>query len=176
MWTNNPNKMLGHAPSFDDPIGLLTACHDNIRRFCALSLKLDTHVSQKGVDQEAALAATNILRYFDTAAPLHHTDEEEDLFPSLLALNDPKLSQNLKQIEAEHAELAVLWGSVRPWLQAIADYATPVRPPSLITFAHDYPAHAAREETLLYPAAQLLPADTLAQLGRNMSKRRGVSL
>ncbi|MGQ5522151.1 hemerythrin domain-containing protein [Chitinimonas sp. PSY-7] len=176
MWITTSTKApISQAPSFDDPVGLLTACHDNVRRFCALSLKLDTHISQQGVDEEAATAASNILRYFDNAAPLHHADEEDDLFPSLRALDDPKLSADLKQIEAEHAELARLWSDVRPWMQAIADRAAPVRPASLAAFAHDYPAHAAREEALLYPAAQRLPADPLARIGRNMSQRRGVT-
>ncbi|SFZ73422.1 hemerythrin domain-containing protein [Chitinimonas taiwanensis] len=163
------------APGFDEPIALLTACHDKVRRFASLSLKLDEHLSRRGQDEEAAQAAANILRYFDMAAPLHHADEEDDLFPALRELDDPALNADLARIEAEHASLDVLWQAVRPWLQAIADHGVPLRPAELAAFARDYPAHAAREEALLYPAARQLSPTTLARIGQNMRARRGAT-
>lgn len=44
-------------------------------------------------DVQAQAAAAQILRYFNVAAPLHHQDEDEDLFPALLALHQPALSE-----------------------------------------------------------------------------------
>lgn len=163
------------APNFDDPIALLLACHEKVRRFAHLSLRLDAHLAAHGVDSEASTAAGNILRYFDVAAPLHHADEEDDLFPALRELGDPAVSKALDVLEAEHVELAALWRAVRPWLEAIAKQGSPVRPVALNDFATRYIAHANREEAAVYPAAQRLARTTLDQLGKHMSQRRRVS-
>ncbi|GLR14950.1 hypothetical protein GCM10007907_37400 [Chitinimonas prasina] len=160
------------APGFDDPIALLIACHDKVRRFAALSLRLDQHLQQKGQDSEAASAASNILRYFDVAAPLHHADEEEDLFPALRQLDDAGLNTAMAKLEAEHDELAALWRAVRPWLETVAQQGLPVRPVELDAFAQRYPAHAQREEDEIYPAAHQLSAQVLAQMGERMRARR----
>ncbi|MBI5921341.1 MAG: hemerythrin domain-containing protein [Betaproteobacteria bacterium] len=160
--------------SFEEPLALLTACHDKVRRFAGLSLMLDIHIAQKGNDEEAREAARSVLRYFDLAAPLHHADEEEDLFPALHALDDPKLKCSLDKLQAEHAELAVLWQAVRPWLEAIAQNGLPVRPIELDAFASRYPAHADREEAEVYGAASLLSATELSKIGTRMCQRRMV--
>lgn len=160
------------APSFDDPIALLLACHEKVRRFAHLSLRLDAHLTAHGVDSEASTAAGNILRYFDIAAPLHHADEENDLFPALRKLGDPALSKALDTLEAEHVKLAELWRAVRPWLESISQQGSPVRPATLTDFATRYIAHANQEEATVYPATQRLARATLDQLGRHMSQRR----
>jgi len=162
------------TPSFEEPLALLTACHDKVRHFAALSLRLDIHIAQKGNDEEAREAARSILRYFDMAAPLHHADEEEDLFPALYALGDPKLNRSLEELETEHAELAVLWQAVRRWLEAVAQNGLPVRPMELAEFAIRYPAHADREEAEVYGAASLLSSAELSKIGTRMCQRRGV--
>ena len=38
------------APDFETPLSLLTACHDKVRHFAALSLKLAAHVEATGCD------------------------------------------------------------------------------------------------------------------------------
>lgn len=164
----------GTTPSFEEPLALLTACHDKVRHFAALSLKLDIHLAQKGNDEEAREAARSILRYFDLAAPLHHADEEEDLFPALHALGDSKLNCSLDELEAEHVELAVLWQAVRRWLEAVAQNGLLARPIELDEFALRYPAHADREEAEVYGAASLLSATELSKIGVRMCQRRGV--
>lgn len=160
--------------SFEEPLALLTACHDKVRHFAALSLRLDIHLVQKGNDEEAREAARSVLRYFDFAAPLHHADEEEDLFPALYSLGDPKLKCSLDELEAEHAELAVLWQAVRRWLEGVAQNGLPVRPIELDEFALRYPAHADREEAEVYGAASLLSPTELSKIGARMCQRRGV--
>ena len=152
---------------------MLVACHDKVRRFANLCLRLDEHVGSKGADAEAQQAATSILRYFDVAAPLHHDDEELDLFPALRTLNDATLTANMAALEREHEELGAFWRVVRPWLAAVAQGELLARPPELSAFAISYPAHARREETEIYPAAVRLPPAKLAEIGAAMQQRRG---
>lgn len=159
-------------PSFEDPIEMLRACHDKVRHFAKLSLRLAEHVSQHGADQQAQDAAKAVIRYFDLAAPLHHADEDEDLYPALLALGDATLSAHIHRLTEEHTSLAGLWQAVRLWLQTIeAGQATPA-PAQLPEFAQNYPRHAQDEETLVYPHAQLLSENQLTSMGQSMTQRR----
>lgn len=166
------------AASFDEPIALLSACHDRVRHYAGLALKLAQYLPEHGADQQAREAASSILRYFDVAAPLHHQDEEEDLFPLLAERGDDMLKAlvGITMFE-QHVELAALWQQVRACLLAIAAGESSDFPLALATeFSQRYPAHALIEDEQIYPfAAQLLSEEELAELGRHMAARRGVS-
>jgi hypothetical protein len=71
------------APGFDDPLGMLCACHGRIARQLATLDRLQRHLPEHGCDVDARAAARGILRYFDTAALNHHADEEASVFPRL---------------------------------------------------------------------------------------------
>ena len=74
------------APSFDDPLGMLRACHGRIERQLVTLGRLVRHLPEHGAGcRRARRGARAILRYFDTAAPNHHADEEASVFPRLLA-------------------------------------------------------------------------------------------
>lgn len=160
------------APSIDDPIELLTACHDKVRRFAGLLPRLRDHLLDKGLDAPSQDAARAILRYFDVAAPLHHDDEEDDLFPALRKLQRPELDLTMDQLEAEHGELANLWHSLHPWLQATADGQPCDLPDTLDSFVQRYVAHAQREEDAVYPHATDLTADQISRISAAMVARR----
>ncbi len=167
-----------HAASFDEPVALLMACHDRVRHYANLVQKLAVHVRENGADEQARAAAVAIMRYFDVAAPLHHQDEDDDLFPLLFQYGDEELRKKIAAITAEHAELGVLWQQVRACLLAIAEGGGASLPEALAeTFAHRYPAHAGVEDEQIYPLAEkLLSADELAELGRRMAARRGAAM
>lgn len=148
------------------------ACHDKVRRFAGLTVKLRDHLARQGVDEQAREAAHSVLRYFNLAAPLHHDDEELDLFPALREMNEAKLNHSMAQLEAEHAELAGLWRSLGPWLEATASGSPHPAPPSVEDFARCYPAHAQREEDEVYPYASRLTADQIKQISAAMVARR----
>src|SRR5690606_14017621 len=160
------------APSVDDPIELLLACHDKIRRFASLTRKLRDHLAAlpagpSGVaapDAQAVEAARSILRYFEIAAPLHHADEEDDLYPALCALGQPPLAQAIGALNAEHGELDALWARLRPWLKAIAEGHPHAAPAEVDAFAERYTAHARGEEEAVYPAAAQLPAEQIKRI------------
>lgn len=164
------------APTVDDPIELLLACHDKIRRFTALTLKLRDHLAKCGpgtaIDAQAREAAQAILRYFNQAAPLHHDDEEQDLFPALKQLGQTTLTAHIARLAAKHTELTRLWQDVQHWLLATAAGEHYPAPDTLNEFAGHYDAHAQSEETNVYPgAAQLTPSQVL-QIAAAMVARR----
>jgi len=49
------------APGFDDPLGLLRACHERILGHCDTLERLESHLRQHGADQDAQEARQSIL-------------------------------------------------------------------------------------------------------------------
>lgn len=164
------------APGFDDPLGVLRACHRRIERQLATLGRLRRHLPEHHADRDARLAATAILRYFDTAAVHHHADEEASLFPRLLRAA-PDMAGLAAALEREHGELAAHWMRIRPLLSAIVAGSGAYLPARGVAALCDaYAAHIAREEGALLPrAAEALSADDLAAIGGEMAARRDVA-
>lgn len=163
------------APSFDDPLGMLSACHGRIERQLVTLAKLQRHLPEHGCDKDAQAAARAILRYFDQAAPNHHADEEASVFPRLLA-RAPTAHAVVERLLAEHETLAANWRRLRPLLASIA---AGERANLDARTVHDvqsaYDAHIDCEERELIPLArQALPPEEIAAIGREMAARRNV--
>jgi hemerythrin-like domain-containing protein len=166
---------------FDHPLEILTLCHEKVRRFALLTDKLQTHVAQHGADDAAAQAAQKVLRYFNIAAPLHHDDEDLDVYPALLALTEDRfqgaqktvLAAAIHRLQNEHTELARLWTDARQWLVQIEQKQSVTPPATLKQFIQAYPHHADCEEAEIYPFIELLEPHTLQVIGQRMAQRRG---
>lgn len=153
------------APGFDDPLGLLLACHERIIRYASLLAA----VAEGRADP--AISAPAIWRYFSTAGQHHHADEEEDLFPVL----EDKRPGITAALVADHRRLDALWqalqdGWARPEL-LVTSMSHPAR-----EFAALNLRHVALENAELLPLARVLmsPAE-LHKLGSAMAQRRGLS-
>lgn len=178
--------MLSHtqtAPDFDDPVGLLRACHGRVAHFAGLALRLAEHPLAERPSEAVQEAAGKVLRYFDQAAPLHHADEEEDLLPRLQRRlvgerRPPGLAALLAGLADEHGELQDRWQALRPFLVELHQ-GRPVATDAYREAAEAFHAaemdHVTRENNDLLPAAEahLTAADREA-LGRAMARRRGV--
>jgi hemerythrin-like domain-containing protein len=164
------------APNFDDPLGMLSACHGRIARQLATLERLRRHLPENGCDHDARIAARAILKYFDTAAPHHHADEEASVFPRLVQARPGSVEALVAGLAHDHEALAANWRKLRPLLAAIAAGQRANLPPKLVADVADaYAAHIAREERDLIPlAAQVFDAATIAAIGREMALRRGV--
>ena len=168
-----PTRPQAVSPHIDDPMALLRACHEKVVRFTDLAQRLLVHTRTRGADTQAREAAQSVLRYFTLAAPLHHADEEEDLFVALRALDRPALNARLDALEAEHEALAEHWAGVQPWLQDLAEGRQPAAAePDVDAFAEFYRAHAQAEEAEVYPHAAALSPHTLAAIAARMVARR----
>lgn len=167
------------APTFDDPLDMLMACHDRIDTQCATLLKLARHLSEHGADRQAQQAATNVLRYFDTAGQHHHDDEERDLFPVLLQAVSSSERANTKQLIDEllgdHQEMYREWSALREKLNQVRNGSSAtISVDEAESFSRLYARHIAREESQLLPLAKrALNHVQMAALGRSMSRRRG---
>lgn len=164
---------------FETPLEMLKACHRRVEDQCATLRRLSVHLRTAGSDRQAQEAATAVMRYFELAAPKHHADEEQDLFPALLesmAGSDAVcLRDMIDALRMQHTELDQRWQALREVLREVASG----RPAQLGgdavgAFEEHYAAHIAREETELLPMAErLLSEQTLEAMGRSMRARRG---
>jgi len=174
------NSLLGNttAPTFDDPLEMLRACHGRIEAQCFTLTRLSEHLSKHGCDEQAVQAARAIVRYFDTAGQHHHQDEELDLFPRLIATHDQMVTSLITRLLQEHQQMEAAWNNLRPLLLAIAeDHKASLDIHIAQHFVDIYATHIETENGTLLPLAQtLLNAEQLQAIGLNMAVRRGVVL
>lgn len=166
------------APTFDDPLEMLRACHGNILRQCDTLQKLVTHLKTDGCDMQARLAAQGILRYFDSAGKFHHQDEEKDLFPALQAGESDeqeRLDALRQRLLAEHVTMLAAWNELRPILLQLTEGKNARLDDRLAErFIGSHAMHIAVENSELLPmAARLLKPEQIEQIGRRMAERRG---
>ncbi len=168
------------AVGFDSPLAMLAECHRRVERQCATLARLAPHLEAHGSDTAAREAALGVLRYFETAAPNHHADEEQDLFPALIesmAGSDAVcLRQIIDRLLGEHRTLDRHWAGLQRTLRAVADgQAARLDAAEVEAFAAQYARHIALEEGELLPmAARLLGDDALQRIGDAMRARRGL--
>lgn len=165
------------ASGFDDPVGLWLACHERVRRFSALLVRLSQHVATHGADAEAQQAAASIRRYFNEAAPRHHEDEELDLFPLLREKGcTPQVATALERVEDEHPAMGADWRALEVPLARIARGEAAALPADAVArFGAAYEAHIAVEEGTLLPAMRAaFDAADWQRIGAAMAERRGI--
>ena len=142
--------------------------------------RLAAHLPDHGADAQAQGAASDVLRYFDIAAPAHHDDEELHVFPAVRAGGDAALIAAVAWLQQDHHELARQWTALRPSLQAVADGAwEPTQAEAPVArwqaFAALYGGHIEAEEGLVFPAAAArLDTPALQRMGAEMASRRGL--
>jgi hemerythrin-like domain-containing protein len=173
------NSLLGNAaaPSFDDSLEMLHACHGRIEAQCATLSKLSEHLASHGSDTQASQAARTILRYFDSAGQHHHQDEESDLFPELLTTRHEKFISLITRLLSEHKHMDAAWQDLRPMLVEVESGRSPEWKTEIAThFISLYAKHIELENGQFLPlAGTLLDVAQRRMLGHKMAARRGVS-
>ena len=167
------------AVGFEQPFEMLSACHERVVRSLDLLQRLIDHVQVHGHDVKSSSAAADVLRYFDLAAPHHHEDEEQHVFPALLALEEPELTAIVERLQSDHREMLVAWGALRPMLQ---DWALSGAPSVTVDavqilasrFVAGYEDHMKAEDRIVFPRARdvIGSAHALEAMGVEMRARR----
>jgi hemerythrin-like domain-containing protein len=169
------------AVGFDAPFEMLAACHDRMRRSLGLLNRLVGHVDEHGHGETSRSAASDILRYFDLAAPLHHQDEELHVFPLLSGGDDAVLAETIARLQSDHREMESLWERLRTllgtWSRADAlGVASDAARADVSAFAERYAAHLQIEERIVFPAARSrIGALRLSTMAADMQQRRRVT-
>lgn len=164
----------------DQPLEMLGGCHERIRTRCVLVERIAAQLVTRLPDAEMREAAHSVVRFFDTAADAHHCDEEEDLFPALIASvprEDLEATRLLvARLGADHVRLGALWRDMRRQLVLLAAVgARSLTQTHAAEFRQAYERHIAIEESEVLPLAQrVLGATSVAAIGAHMAQRRGV--
>lgn len=173
-------KITSLEADFEHPLQMLEACHNRIEMQCETLRRLAEHLPVHGCDAQAQQAASNIMRYFDSAGRHHHEDEEQDFFPRLAAsakgVEAERVAFLVGRLTREHRELETTWLKLREALETIAygDIA-PLDEKEVDRFCRLYNVHIGLERDTLIPLAmQLVSVDDMAAIGRAMAARRGV--
>ena len=168
-------SLILELPDFDDPLGILKACHQRMLMQCETLEKLVPHIADKGIDEEARSAISKIKTYFTTSAVHHHQDEDEDLFP-IMARQSLKLADIVHSLLQEHEAINQAWISLETSLNQPGELVDNINFNDQVqVFCGLYRKHITHEEQeLLFMAQHILSHEQLEKLGDSMAKRRGV--
>ncbi|WP_414629255.1 hemerythrin domain-containing protein [Neisseria arctica] len=160
------------STTFAEPVEMLYACHEKVRRFCNDINLLPQHIAEKGYDAVAVQAVRQIIRYFTQAAPLHHQDEEEDFFP-LLVQYAPQTQNDINLLLQQHESLHLNWLALTAEFEKLTG-DTPYLPNEEILrrFTRAYKQHLALEEPLFELGKKFIPVEQLTIIGEKMAARR----
>ncbi len=116
------------------------------------------HLQSQGLDGHARQSAREILAFFNGPGRSHHADEEQHVFPGLLASSDVELVAQVRRLQQDHGWLEEDWRELEPHVRAVADgyngFDLPLLTAALPVFEALYRDHIALEETRVYPAAR----------------------
>jgi pyridoxamine 5'-phosphate oxidase len=121
------------------------------------------------------------MRCFDEDCPMHHDDEEEDLFPMLRAATpaaeQTRVASLVTALVAQHRDMHAAYDLLRPQLAAVADGRLGAIDQAHVDRLHSLCVqHVELEENELFPFARAhLDASTLERLGRAMAARRNAA-
>jgi len=172
------------APTFDDPIGMLRACHRRIERALEAMARVAAREEAGTLDAQAREVLGATLHYFATGVPRHAQDEEESLFPRLreqLESSGAALS-GLDALEEEHVAADAAHRELDRLGQELLDTGQFLDPwdrtrfRALIRHLQAlYSEHIRCEDDEILPlAASLLDSREQLAVGAEMAARRGI--
>jgi hemerythrin-like domain-containing protein len=167
------------SPTFDDPLGMLRACHRRIEQALERIARVAELERAGPLDERARTALRQVLHYVATGVPRHAADEEESLFPRLKEARQEQacaaLAHEHQALDAAHAELEAL-GQALLRAGRFVDAADRERFSQVIAFLNaTYAAHIRVEDDEVFPAAaEAVAADDLDRIGAEMAARRGI--
>jgi len=161
----------------EDAVDLLIGCHDRIRHFTGVAVKL-AH-AQSAAPEEIRQAAAGAHRYYTVSLPLHEADEEETLRPRLEAICDKKLRHALVAMSDQHMAIDEVLERLLPLLLMVQNNPDALSAAGAemcaISKALDemFRAHLQMEEEVIFPAIRTALADAeQAEMLREMQQRR----
>ena len=161
---------------FDNLLGMLKDCHRRIEHFLGILCIVAERAHSRSLTGEEATAVEAALSYFRTGGQRHTADEEESLFPRLLAAGG---FAELGRLEQDHAEASKLHEEVealyRSWILAGSLNESNVRRLLFVAsrLRELYQAHIQIEDNVLFPrAAQILDQNAIATIGQEFRARR----
>jgi len=161
----------------EDAVDLLIGCHQRIRHFTAVAVKL-AH-AQDATSDDVRQAAEGVHRYYGVALPLHEADEDQTLEPRLRPAADERVRHALLSMGDQHQAIDELLERLLPLLVLVKNNPDALHDAGgemcSITKALDeiFRAHLQMEEEVIFPAIRsVLPESVREEILREMQERR----
>ena len=136
----------------------LDACHQQIHLQLAELADLLERLETGSDSPHCRQKAKTIEAFFSEVARPHHAEEEKNIFPPLLASDNPELVQAVRTLQQDHGWIEQNWLELAPMLRALAqgeDWADMAElkhnAEVFVSLCHD---HIVLEESLIYPEAK----------------------
>ena len=166
---------------FERPLELLISCHKKIVHFSSALCDVIAALKKEGWNDNISTSAAQIRHYFNVASEKHHLDEEEHLFPAIIAI-DPEFKQTqsvemvqlINRLIKEHVESDELWKTLDTMLEEKSeDFATLEELSQ--AFKASMHEHARIENEQIFPYAKARISDSdFKKMGQAIAKRRGI--
>ena len=173
----NQISPLPAQPKTEDAVDLLIGCHQRIRHFTGVAVKL-AH-AQGASPEDVVQAAAAAHRYYTVSLPLHEADEEETLRPRLDAVGNEKVRHALMAMTDQHLAIDELLERLLPLLVMVRNNPQTIHAAGSemcsITKTLDelFRAHLQLEEEVIFPAIrEALPESVRLEMLREMQGRR----
>ena len=152
---NRPTRSA--APALP-PFEALDRTHGQVLQVLSQFDRLLQHLDDHGPDEVARASAREIHAFFAGGARQHHLDEEQWVFPPLLASGNAELVQHVQRLQQDHGWLEEDWLELAPQIEAVAQgynwYDLPMLRAALPIFTALYRDHIGLEESVIYPEAK----------------------
>lgn len=164
----------------DEPLANFSQCHAGITR------QLQALASLPPLLEPAAQArwiARDTVAFFRDAVQEHHAQEEQELFPAVLAsaTRGPEREQvqvMVDRLAAEHRQIESMWSRLEPSLRAVGKGQDGnVDAAAVQRLVDTYIAHAGYEEQEFLPLSQTIlgrNGNHMAALGMSLHMRHSV--
>lgn len=172
---------LNPTPSLErDAVDMLLACHQRIRNFTGIAVRLAEAVDAGA--PEVANAAAAVHRYYSIALPLHEADENESVYPRLFQrLTDPAERVAMQNMVDQHgplnqviARLLPRWTELQSAPEKLSSCAAPMRT-DCEQLQQLWNEHLALEEEIVFPLIRRrLTQEDLRLIHAEMKARRGI--
>jgi hemerythrin-like domain-containing protein len=172
------------TPTFDDPLAMLRACHRRMESAIESVQRLPELERRGPLDPGARTALRQTLQYFAVVVPRHLADEEESLFPRMLAVEGhgpaaeviAGLREEHAGIRRMHGELARLGDELVRAGQLPAPELRERLNATVRELAHAWREHLRVEEEIVFPrVASTIPPGEFGAIGAEMASRRGIA-
>lgn len=160
----------------DEPLDYVFADHFRLRRICA-ALRRFAEEGRVGRHE-----ADEVVAFLTHDLPLHHHDEDDDLFPAVCrrALPEDNLRDLLTRLSADHRRSQarverIIRAFVARGSRGVLQLASDSRR-TMTDYAGDEGRHLAAENGIVLPIARArLTVDDLRLISRRMKARRGIA-
>ena len=160
----------------EDAISLLLGCHQRIRHFTEVALRLARNPHAPVSDRVEA--ARSVLRYFQIALPLHEADENESVYPRLRErLASGELCEANEAMVRQHTEIDGVVAELIPLWQYVVEEDEALLNSHLLALTERlqqlWDIHLSLEEEQVLPALrEYLTQEDLHSIRSEMTARR----